>query len=87
MPNLPLDFPEPILATYGIMLFPEDERTALAYAAQRLGKPLKLYIDAGDEIPNNLVARILGASAFPVDIQDRRWGGSVTGEMLKVYGR
>lgn len=87
MVDLPLDFPEPILATYGVMLFPEDQQAALARAAQGLMKPLGAYLAAGFDLPREMLATIVSAAASSPKISDldnRCWGGSATGELVRV---
>ena len=89
MPILPLDHPEPLAATLGVMLYPgEDEasrRRARAYAAQFLAEPLRLFHEAGHSLAYEDLARIASDSGTRFDdLDDRRWEGSATGETFKA---
>ncbi len=89
MPNLPLDHPEPLAATLGVMLYPgEDEasrRRAQAYAAQFLAEPLRLFHEAGHSLAYEDLARIASDSGTPLDdIEERWWDGTATGETFKA---
>jgi len=51
MPILPLDHPDPLAATLGVMLYSgqdeDSQRGARAFAAQFLAEPLRLFHEAG----------------------------------------
>jgi hypothetical protein len=51
VPSLPLDHPEPFLATLGVMLYPatdgDDPPKARAFAAQWLAEPFRRFHEAG----------------------------------------
>src|ERR1043166_1044765 len=89
MPILPLDHPEPFAATLGVMLYPgteeEDQRKARAFAAGWLAKPLRDFHEAAHQLPYDDLLRIAtdGGTTL-IDLQDRWWGGSATGEMFKA---
>jgi len=89
MPTLPLDHPEPLAATLGVMLYPgEDEngqRRARAFAAQFLAEPLRLFHDAGHSLTYEELARIASDSGTPLDdLEERLRDGWSTGETVKM---
>jgi hypothetical protein len=89
VPPLPLDHPEPFLATLGVMLYPgtdnDDPSKARAFAAQWLSKPFSRYCEAGHKLPYESLARIVSDGGELLnDLDDRFWGGTATGEMLKT---
>ena len=65
MPILPLDHPEPLAATLGVMLYPgeddADQKRARAYAAQFLAKPVERFREAGGTLTAEVLARLEGA--------------------------
>jgi hypothetical protein len=54
MPVLPLDHPEPFVATLGVMLYPglddESRLNAKALASHWLGEPISKYFEAGHRL-------------------------------------
>jgi hypothetical protein len=90
MPFLPLDHPEPFVATLGVMLYPatdeEDPSKARAFAAQRLlTGPIPHFLEAGHALSQNDLVRIMRDSApFLTDLDKRWWGGSAIGEVFKI---
>jgi hypothetical protein len=89
MLSLPLDYPEPFAATLGIMLYPgtdnDDPSKALAFAAQWLATPLHRYHGARRRLPYEALARIAeGSGASLTDLDERFWGGTATGELVKA---
>lgn len=90
MPILPLDHPEPLAATLGVMLYPGDDeasqKRARAFTTQFLAKPLQIFHDAGHRLPYPELARIASDAGVPLgDIEDRWWEGSATGETFKLF--
>ena len=90
MPILPLDHPEPLAATLGVMLYPgEDEdsrRRARAYAAQFLAEPLRRFHEAGGTLTYEELARIHADAGVPLDDVEVRWrDGTATGELFKAF--
>ena len=90
MPILPLDQPEPLSATLGIMLYPgEDEdsrRRARAYTAQFLAEPLRQFHEAGHTLAYEDLARIASDSGVALDdIDERLRDGTAIGELFKMF--
>jgi hypothetical protein len=90
MPILPLDHPEPLAATLGVMLYPgedeADQKYARAYAAQFLAEPLRLFQEAGGTLAYKDLLRIATDGAGHLDdLDDRLWRGTATGEMFKAF--
>lgn len=88
MPILPLDHPEPLAATLGVMLYPgideESQKKARAFAAQFLAEPLRQFHAAGGVLAYEDLARIASDSGVPLDdLQDRWRDGTATGEIFK----
>jgi hypothetical protein len=89
VPILPLDHPEPFLATLGVMFYPaiegDDPPKARAFAAQWLATPLSRYHEAGHRLTYEALARIAADSGESLDdLDDRIWGGTATGELFKT---
>jgi hypothetical protein len=89
VPTLPLDDPEPFLATLGVMLYPDvnddEPAKARAFAAQWLATPLSRYHAAGHRLPYKSLAWIAEGSGETLhDLDDRFWGGTATGELVKT---
>jgi hypothetical protein len=89
MPILPLDHPEPLAATLGIMLYPgvdEPERKrARAYAAQFLAEPLRQFHGAGGSLTYEELARLYADAGVPLDDVEVRWrDGTAAGELFKA---
>jgi hypothetical protein len=89
MPTLPLDHPEPFLATLGVMLYPglddEDPLKARAFTAQWLGEPLRRLHEAGLTLTYDALLRIATDSGPSLlDLDKRIWGGTATGELFKA---
>jgi hypothetical protein len=90
MPILPLDHPEPFAATLGVMLYPgteaSDAANARAFAAQWLGEPLRRFHEAGHRLSYEVLMGIVVDAGRPLsDLDERSWGGTATGELVKVY--
>jgi hypothetical protein len=89
VPILPLDHPEPFAATLGVMLYPgTDDRDCLkarAFVARWLATPLSRYHAAGHGLPYGSLARIAESPVDTLDdLQERYWGGTATGELVKT---
>src|SRR5215813_13547601 len=86
MPILPLDHPEPSFATLGVMLYPAtdeaDTLKARAYAAQVLAKAFRRFQEEGGDPPFETLRPIYLDAGEPLDdLEERWWGGRVTGEV------
>jgi hypothetical protein len=84
-----LDHPEPFAATLGVMLYPATDKIdppkARAFAAHFLADPLKRFHAAGHKLPYDALARIAAdAGETLVDLDERWWGGTATGELFKT---
>lgn len=81
MPILPLDHPDPYMATLGIMLYPGldegDRRKAKAYAAQRLAITTRRMIEHGYQVPVEARARLYADSGEILDDLHKRWDGGL----------
>lgn len=89
MPILPLDYPEPFAAILGVMLYPAtdeaDSRKARAFAAQFLAEPIRRFHEAGHTLTHDALERIvMDAGQRLTDLEERWWGGSLTGELFKT---
>jgi len=89
MPVLPLDHPEPFLATLGVMLYPGtdegDVPKARAFAAQWLAEPLRRLDEADHRLTYEALLRIAtDAGSSLTDLDERIWGGTATGELFKT---
>jgi hypothetical protein len=89
MPILPLDHPEPYLATLGVMLYPAtdeaDTLRARAYAAQVLAKAFRRFQEEGGDPPFETLGPIYLDAGEPLDdLEERWWGGRATGEVFKT---
>ena len=89
MPILPLDHPEPSFATLGVMLYPAtdeaDTLKARAYAAQVLAKAFRRFQEEGGGPPFETLGPIYLDAGEPLDdLEERWWGGRVTGEVFKT---
>jgi hypothetical protein len=90
MPILPLDHPEPLAATLGVMLYPGEDgdsrQRAKAFTSQFLAVPLAEFHEVGGRLSYEELARIQSDSGVPLgDLEDRWWDGRVTGELFKAY--
>lgn len=87
---LPLDHPEPLAATLGIMLFPGAEesnrRKAAAYASQVAAGAVRLANEDGHHVSYETLLRLtLDAGERPDDL-DRRWQRGIwTGDLTNIY--
>lgn len=89
MPILPLDHPEPLAATLGVMLYPGDDEadrnSAEAFASQFLAVPLRQFRDAGGVLSYDDLFRIAsGSGARLDDLESRLFDATATGELLKL---
>jgi hypothetical protein len=89
MPTLPLDHPEPFAATLGVMLYPgvdnDDRAKARAFAAWWLAVPLQHFHHAGHQLSYEALARItMDGGQLLEDLDDRWWGGTAIGELIKA---
>jgi hypothetical protein len=87
MPMLPLDHPEPLAATLGVMLFPglEEQAMARAFSARWVASVLGAYPETRNRLSAELLERLLIDSGRPMeDINRRRWEGLAAGELLKA---
>jgi hypothetical protein len=63
----------------------DDPPKARAFAAQWLPIPLRSYHEAGHRLPYEALARIAeDSSASLTDLDERIWGGTATGELVKI---
>jgi hypothetical protein len=90
MPILPLDHPEPLAATLGVMLYPgedeADQKRARAYAAQFLAKPVERFREAGGTLTAEVLARLHADCGVPLDDVKARWrDGTATGQLFEIY--
>lgn len=90
MPILPLDHPEPLAATLGVMLYPgfdeQSRQRARAFAAQFLAEPIRRFAEAGGTLSHDQLMRIVTDGGAPLDdIQDRWWDGSTMGVLYMSY--
>jgi len=90
MPILPLDHPEPLAATLGIMLYPgeeeEERKRARAYAAQFLARPLQQFHEAGGSLTYEELGQLHADTGVALDDLQIRWrDGTAAGELLKVF--
>jgi hypothetical protein len=86
---LPLDHFEPFAATLGIMLYPEldeaGQRKARAATTKWLAEPLRRFYKDGHTVSNDKLFRIaVGAGESLNDLDDRCWGGTASGELVKA---
>jgi hypothetical protein len=88
MPILPLDHPEPFAATLGVMLFPgtdDEPLKARAFATNWLVEPIRRLHEAGHKISYEALLRIATEGGHQLEgLDDRWWGGTTTGELLKA---
>jgi hypothetical protein len=89
MPFLPLDRPNSFLATLGVMLYPgtdENDRVkARAFASQWVAEPFRFFHEAGHTLPYEALAKMMMEAGEPLDDLDERWwGGTATGDLLKA---
>jgi hypothetical protein len=89
MPILPLDHPEPLAATLGVMLYPgndeADPQKARAFAAHYLAEPLRRLKEAGGTLSYEDLQRIASdAGARLDDLEIRWWDATATGELFKT---
>lgn len=90
VPYLPLDHPEPLASTLGVMLYPgfdeESPKRARAYAAQFLAEPIRKFELSGSELSRDDLVRIATDAGVPLDDIDDRWrDGLTTGLIFKMY--
>jgi hypothetical protein len=89
MPILPIDRPEPVTATLGLMLYPGTDQTDVAksraFAAQCLAAALKSFLESGGALPCDLTAVLVDAGQPLPDLNARWWGGRATGEAFKAF--
>src|SRR5258708_16367568 len=87
MPALPVDYPEPLVAVLGRMLYPNEGEAAQrrAFAAHCLADPIRRFEAAGGALPYNDLSRIVKDGGARLDDLDQRWwGGTVMGELFKI---
>ena len=89
MPFLPLDHPEPLAATLGVMLYPgtadDDAQKARTFTARWLAEPIKRAHEAGHRIPYDVLLRNATDCGWSLsDLEDPWWGGTATGELFKT---
>lgn len=87
---LPLEHPEPLIATLGIMLYPGDDfesrRRARAFISQRLAEPLREFYAAGYTLTKEELAQIPSDGWVYLDDLKARWrDGLLIGEIVKTY--
>ena len=89
MPILPLDHPEPLMATIAVMHYPgadeSDRSRARALTARLLAGPLREFHAAGFKLEYEQLAEIAAGAGEPLDdLEDRHFGGTAIGEVLNV---
>ncbi|MCR9093114.1 MAG: hypothetical protein NXI30_02750 [bacterium] len=89
MPFLPLDQPDPLMATMAIMHYPGQDdlerARARALASRLLAEPLKAFHADGQRLGYDQLAEIAtGAGESIDDLEDRHFGGTAIGEVFKV---
>jgi hypothetical protein len=87
VPVLPVDYPEPFVAVFGTMLYPNEgeEAQRRAFAAQCLAEPIRRLEAAGGLLAYDQLLRIVKDGGTRLDDLDERWwGGTVIGELFKV---
>lgn len=90
MPILPLDHPEPLAATLGVMLYPgkdeDSQKRARACAAQfLLADPIRRFHEAGDVLAYEDLLRIASDSTMRLDdLEERLREATAVGNMVKV---
>jgi hypothetical protein len=94
MPILPVDHPEPLAATLGVMLYPDpaENGSARAFAAQFLAEPIRRLARSGHSVSEEVVQMVIAdlrgpfdGLLSPDDIGKRILAGTATGEMVKAY--
>jgi hypothetical protein len=89
MPILPLDHPDPLAATLGIMLYPgqdeSDQKLARAWAAQYLAEPVRHFREEAGAIGDSVLAQLPADSGMPLENVRLRWrDGIAMGQMLEL---
>jgi hypothetical protein len=88
MPILPVDHPQPLYATIGVMLYPTtdelDPPKARAFAAHRFANLIRHLDEAGFSPSYEDLLRVVLDQGETPDIADRWWGGASIGEVFKV---
>ena len=90
MPILPLDHPEPYLATLGVMLYPGTDETdrnkAAAFAAQNLAKITRDVEEARGLLNLDETIRLFSDTGTSLDdVEKRRWQGTAVGQVFKTF--
>jgi len=88
MPILPLDAPEPFIATVGVMLYPSEDEApqARAYAAQYLASLLQSHPDKASLFSTEQIQTLFAEAGLPLkDIQSRWYQGIAAGQVFKTY--
>jgi hypothetical protein len=88
MPILPLDHPQPLYATIGVMLYPAtdelDPPKARAFAAHTFAKLIRHLDESGFPPTYEALLRVVLDAGETPDIAERWWGGSSVGEIFKI---
>jgi hypothetical protein len=88
MPYLPLEHPLPLVATFGVMLFPGadpvERANAAAYADHHLKTALRTFVDDGGVLSPDLTQHLLRESELPKNEEKLRLGGVAAGNLLKA---
>ena len=90
MSVLPLDHPEPFVATLGVMLYPgvdEANRSkAATFAVQHLAEPIRRLHAAGGQLRHDDAIRLLSEGGQILsDLKKRWWQGTAVGQMFKTF--
>jgi hypothetical protein len=88
MPPLPLDHALPLIATFGVMLYPgtdrEDRQRAAAYAAHVRNRACRQFLNDGGTPTPTIDEGLAEDAELPPDLK-RRWrAGLATGNVLKA---
>lgn len=90
MPILPLDHPDPLAATLGIMHYPgvdeSERRVAATWTLNFLARPIADHRRGGGSVDHgNLLDLVTAAGADLSDLDGRRLSGRIAGEVFKTY--
>ena len=88
MPELPLNSPQPLIATIGTMLYPgldeDDRRKAAAYAAHYRNPAYRAYLADGGKLTPEIATSLAENDALALDLKKRWLMGQAVGNLTKV---
>lgn len=87
IPVLPLNQPVPFLETLGVMLYPgiTEQSKAKSFVSRNVAEPLRKFVEGGGVVKTEELLKFATENTENLDdLEKRRWGGRITGELIKI---